>query len=181
MGVLLLLLGLPQVDQGQHQGEEDDDQGPEQERHHHPLRVGLVTERLTLHTPGVSLVLDTVGVQAWPRPRPGQGPHGAHLLGRGHHGHTRLGDKQLTQKMIVMNMISRICMRMKLMMLMRTLLHVHIHGGNVRFRVSNLPGPFFRIFQLVSIYNKTAQQWTRIFITGVKLKTNHSVNICQQS
>ena len=59
VAVLLLLLGLPQVDEGQHQREEDDDQGPEQQRHHHPLRVGLVAQGVALPAPGLSLVLDT--------------------------------------------------------------------------------------------------------------------------
>ena len=82
--------------------------------------------------------------------------------------------------MIVVNMISR--MRMNLTMLVGTLVHVQIHGGDtVRVWVAQFPASFLRIFQLVSICNKTPQQWTRIFITGVKLKTNHSVNICQQS
>ena len=58
VAVLLLLLGLPQVDEAQHEGEEDDDQGAEQERHHHALRVRLVAQRRALPAPGLGLILD---------------------------------------------------------------------------------------------------------------------------
>ena len=58
VAVLLLLLGLPQVDEAQHEGEEDDDQRAEQERHHHALRVRLVAQRRALPAPGLGLILD---------------------------------------------------------------------------------------------------------------------------
>ena len=55
----MLLTGLPQVDEGEDQGEEDDDEGAQEESHHHPLSVGLLTHSGTLSTHLLRLVLDT--------------------------------------------------------------------------------------------------------------------------
>ena len=57
--VLLLLAGLSQVDQGQHQRQEDDNEGPQQQSYHHPLSVGLLTHPRTVSAHLLSLVLHT--------------------------------------------------------------------------------------------------------------------------
>ena len=163
MAVLLLLLSLPQVDQAQHQREKDDDQGPEQERHHHALSVRLVAQRRALPAPRLSLVLDAA-------PTPLEAGAEATLMTlrprRGHHCHTGLGYEQLAQQRLV---VYAVLPGLAELVAVRT---VGLHPQRPRVAVEAAALAPVLPLHSVSIMDNFAQQRTRI--SHFPVNTDHS-------
>ena len=93
---VVLVGGLPQVHQGQDHRQEDDEQGPQQQGHHDPLRGGLVAPQVAAGLPLCVLGWEDVVLVV---------EGGLHRGGGGHHRHACLGDEQLAEHRIILALV----------------------------------------------------------------------------